>query len=99
MSRRKRRDDFLDSRIGQTALDLYRLGLQMLRDGVDPRSDQWADVAFGLNRALKLPPWSELVLDLEAYAIDPAKLESNNWRLPRQLHRQLATAHRSSGAN
>ena len=34
MSRRKRRDDFLNSQIGQTALDLYRLGLQMLRDGV-----------------------------------------------------------------
>jgi hypothetical protein len=74
------------------ALDLYRLGRDMLRDGVSPSSEEWTDVAFALNRALKLPPWSELVLDLEAYAVDPVKLESANWRLPRQLHRQLAAA-------
>jgi hypothetical protein len=86
----RRRDDFLDSRISQRAIDLFALGCTMLRDGVDPRSDEWADVAFALNRALKLPPWSELVLDLEAYAIDPVKLESTDWQLPRQLHRQLA---------
>jgi hypothetical protein len=78
---------FLDARIGQTALDLYRMGCSMLNRGVDPSSPEWIDLAYGLNRALKLPPWSELVLDLEAYDIDPAKLESANWRLPRQLHR------------
>ena len=33
-------------------------------------------------------PWSEIVLDLSAYAIDPEKLVSANWRLPRQLHRR-----------
>ena len=87
---RRRRDDYLDCRINQTAIDLYKLGCQMLRDGVDPRSDAWTDVAFSLNRALKLPPWSELVLDLAGYSIPPEKLESANWRLPRQLHRQLA---------
>jgi hypothetical protein len=96
---RRRRDSYLDARINQTALDLYRLGIAMLNDGVDPRSDAWIDVAFSLNRALRLPPWSEVVLDLEAYAIDPEKLESTNWRLPRQLHRQLAAAHRGRGAN
>ena len=52
----------------------------MLRDGVDPSSPEWSDVAYGLNRELKLPPWSELVLDLEAFAVDPEKLESTNWR-------------------
>jgi hypothetical protein len=89
---RRRRDSYLDSRINQTALDLYRLGIRMLNDGVDPRSDAWTDVAFSLNRALKLPPWSELVLDLEAYSIPAEKLESSNWRLSRQLHQQLAEA-------
>ena len=88
----RRRGNSLDARISQRALDLYRLGCDMLRDGVDPSSGEWTDVAFTLNRELKLPPWSEIVLDLEAYAIDPTKLESTNWRLPRQLHRQLAAA-------
>jgi len=64
----------------------------MLRDGVPPSSYKWLDVAFALNRELKLPPWVELVLDLEAYAVTVAKLESDDWRLPRQLHRQLAAA-------
>ena len=41
-------------------------------------------------------PWSEIVLDLSAYAIDPEKLVSDKWRLPRQLHRQLAAGHRGS---
>lgn len=89
---RRRRENFLDSRISQTALDLVQFGCNMLHDGVDPSSSEWCDVAFGLNRSLKLPPWSELVLDLEAYDIAPAKLESADWRLPRELHRQLAAA-------
>jgi hypothetical protein len=90
--RRKRRDDFYDARITRRALDLYKLGCAMLRDGVSPSSREWCEVAFALNRELKLKPWDETVLDLEAYDIDPAKLESGSWRLPRALHRQLAAA-------
>jgi hypothetical protein len=95
----RRRGDFLDARISQTAIDLFVLGRNMLHDGVDPASREWCEVAFALNRELKLPPWAEIVLDLEAYDIAPAKLESSNWKLPRQLHRQLAAAHRGRGAN
>ena len=96
---RRRRNEYLDARITQTAIDLFVLGRNMLSDGVDPSSREWCEVAFSLNRALKLPPWAEVVLDLEAYDIAPAKLESSNWKLPRQLHRQLAAAHRVKGAN
>jgi hypothetical protein len=88
----KRRDDFLHSRINQTAIDLYRLGCKMLREGVPPSSEEWIDVAFGLNRALQFRPWDEILLDLEAYAIDPAKLESEKWRVQVELRRQLAAA-------
>ena len=52
----RRRGDFLDARSSQRVLDLYKLGRGMLRDGVDPSSAERIDVAFGLNRALKLPP-------------------------------------------
>jgi hypothetical protein len=96
---RKRRADYLDSRITDRSVELFQLGRRMLRDGIDPRSEAWIDTAFALNKELKLPPWAEMVLDLEAYRIPPEKLESANWRLPRQLHRQLAAAHRGRGAN
>jgi hypothetical protein len=49
--RRKRRDDFYDARITQRALDLYKLGCAMLRDGVSPSSREWCEVAFALPPA------------------------------------------------
>jgi hypothetical protein len=88
--RRERRDDHLDSRITQTARDLYKLGRKMLRDGVDPKSREWGDVGFALNKALGLGPWCELVLDLEGFSFDPKELEQERWRVPLALHRQPA---------
>jgi hypothetical protein len=85
----KRRADFLDSRINQTAIDLYKLGCKMLREGVPPSSEEWIDVAFGLNRALKFPPWAEILLDLEAYDVNT---ERGDWRVQIELRRQLAAA-------
>jgi hypothetical protein len=85
----KRRGDVLDSRINQTAIDLYKLGRKMLREGVSPSSEAFIDVAFGLNRALKLRPWDEILLDAVAYEIEPAKLETEKWRVQLELLRQL----------
>jgi hypothetical protein len=96
----RRRGDFLDARISQRALDLYKLGRGMLRDGVDPSSAERIDVAFGLNRALKLPPWNEVVVDLEAYAINPAKLESALPKRPSSRHaRQVRVGPCMDGAH
>lgn len=85
----RRRDDFLDSRITQTAVDLFKLACNMLNDGVDCESREFSDVAFALNRELKFRPWHRLLLELETYDIDPAELETEEWRVQRELHRQL----------
>lgn len=91
--RRERRDDHIDSRITQVSRDLYKLGCKFLyEDGVSPKSHEFSDVAFALNKSLSLGPWCELVMDIEAFAIDPVELCSERWRVPLQLYRQLAEA-------
>jgi hypothetical protein len=91
---RKRRNEFLDARVTHTARELFRLGCNMLLDGADPKGEEFTDVAFGLNKALKLPPWCEWVLYLEAFSVSlsPEQVESHKWKLPVALHRQLAAA-------
>jgi hypothetical protein len=71
----RRRGDFLDARISQTAIDLFVLGRNMLHDGVDPASREWCEVAFALNRELKLPPWAEIV-----WILKPTTLPLPSWR-------------------
>ena len=91
--RRQRRRDFLDSRVTQRAIDLFALGCAMLNDGVDSDSRDFWDVVFSLNKELGFKPWEcNYVLELEAYDVPPEKLETEPWRIPRQLHRQLVQA-------
>ena len=65
----------------------------MLRQGFLPSSYEWCDVAHALNRELRMKPWDPVVLDLEAYDIDPATLNSESWRAARSLYIQMS--HRS----
>jgi hypothetical protein len=86
----KRRDDFLDSRINETAIALYKRGCQLLREGVSPSSRAVIDCAYDLNYALQFRPWHEVLLDLEAYDIPPEELATEKWRVQVELRRQLA---------
>ena len=70
MRRRKRRDDFIDNKISQRSIDLYKLGKAMLAQGFrGTTSREFYEVSLGLHRALSLRPWQLEVFDFEIYTM------------------------------
>ena len=92
MRRRKRRDDFLDSKISQRSIDLYKLGKAMLAQSFLDDSREFYEVSLGLHRALDLRPWMLEVFDFELYAMTPRYPPHAGFELVRELHRRLVAA-------
>jgi hypothetical protein len=93
MTRRRRRDDYLDSRVNQTALDLFRLGKTMLSQGFTDTSREFYEVSLGLHRALGLRPWQPEVFDFELFIMEPQSFPPHaDFRLVEELHRRLVAA-------
>ena len=90
--RRRRREDYLDSRISQRSIDLFRLGKAMLAEGFASNSTEFYEVSLGLHRALGLRPWQLEVFDFELYAVTPRYPPHAGFELVRELHRRLVAA-------
>ena len=54
---RRKRHEHYDSRINQTAVDLFRLGRRQIAAGIAPNATEFIEVSRGLHRALGLRPW------------------------------------------
>jgi hypothetical protein len=67
----KRRKGVSDSRVNQTAVDLFKLARRMLGQGFTTDSREFIEVSIGLHRALALRPWQIDVLDLRRSRIRP----------------------------
>jgi hypothetical protein len=76
------------------AVDLFKLGLKMQRDGVAQNSREFIEVALALHRELGLKPWHP-----DVFGLDPDTPISERLRLQseidqfcyvRDLRRQLA---------
>ena len=87
----RRRDDF-DSRISQTAVDLFQLGRAMLAEGFADTSTEFYEVSLGLHRALGLRPWQLDILDFEIFDMKPPPVPNADWDLVHELHAQLVRA-------
>ena len=94
MRRRKRRDDFIDSKISQRSIDLYKLGKAMLAQGFRDDSREFYEVSLGLHRTLGLRPWQLEVFDFEIYTMTmtPPYPPHAGFELVRELHRRLVAA-------
>jgi hypothetical protein len=89
--RRKRREDYLDSRISQRSIDLFRLGKAMLAEGFASNSTEFYEVSLGLHRALGLRPWQPDIFDFE-FIMTPPSPPNSDWQFVEELHRRLAAA-------
>jgi hypothetical protein len=93
MTRRRRRDDHLDNRINQTAVDLFRLARKMLKEGVADNSQEFLEVSRGIDRELQLRPWQPCVLDFELFIMKPSSFPPHaGFRVVEELHRRLVAA-------
>jgi hypothetical protein len=93
MSRKRRRDDYLDARVNQTAVDLFRLGKKMLAEGFATNSVEFHEVCHGLDRALDLRPWMPSPFDFELYIMEPQRYPPHAaFQVVQQLHRRLVAA-------
>lgn len=89
----KRRNDISDARINQTAVDLFRLGRRMLRDGVASDSTEFYEVSRGLCRALGLKPWEVDPFDFELFVMEPTRFPPHAaFGVVQELHRRLVAA-------
>ena len=68
---RRKRDDYLDARIGQTAIDLFKLGRQKLGEGMRHDLAEFYEISRGLHRALGLRPWQLDVFDFDLFDLRP----------------------------
>ena len=62
---RRKRHEHYDSRISQTAIDLFVLGRRKLGEGMAPNATEFIEISRGLHRALALRPWQLEVFDFE----------------------------------
>jgi hypothetical protein len=91
-NKRKPRSNY-DSRLNQRALDLFRLGRQMLSRGVRHDSQEMNEVAVGIHRALALKPWQAFVLDIEMGDVKAESFPPHaEFALDQELHRRLVEA-------
>jgi hypothetical protein len=89
----KRRGDFSDSRVNQTAVDLFKLARRMLAQGFMTDSREFIEVSVGLHRALGLRPWQIDVLDFDLYKMKPESYPPHaGYDLVRELHDRLVAA-------
>jgi hypothetical protein len=89
--RRKWRDNY-DTRVTQTAVDLFRLGKKMLAEGFASDSREFYEVSLGLHRALGLRPWQLDIFDFEIFNMTPPSPPDADWQLVHELHRRLVAA-------
>ena len=87
----KRLDD-LDSRVTQTAVDLFKLGRAMLAQGFADNSREFYEVSLGLHRALGLKPWQLEIFDFELFDMQPTHPPHVGFELVHDLHRRLMAA-------
>ena len=80
--------------VTRRAVDLFKLGLKMQRDGVAQNSREFIEVAIALHRELGLKPWHRDVFDLDIDTPVPERLrfqsEIDQFCYVRDLRRQLA---------
>jgi hypothetical protein len=89
----KRRNEFLDSRVNQTAVDLFRLARKMLGEGFATNSVELLETSRGIDRALDLRPWMPGLLDFETSIMEPASYPPHaNFGVVAELHRRLVAA-------
>ena len=88
--KRQRLDDF--RRINQTAIDLFRLGKEMLAQGFSDSSTEFYEVSLGLHRALGLKPWQLEIFDFELFTMQPTHPPHVGFELVHDLHRRLVAA-------
>jgi hypothetical protein len=89
----KRRNGVSDSRVNQTAVDLYKLARSMLAKGCRDDSREFYEVSIGLHRALGLRPWQIDVLDFDLYTMTPESFPSHaGYDFVAELHRRLVAA-------
>ena len=89
--RPKHRDRY-DSRLNQTAIDLFRLGRQHLAAGMRHDSREFVEISLGLHRALGLRPWQSEIFDFEIFAMTPRYPPHAAFDLVEELHRLLLAA-------
>ena len=93
MTRRRRRDDHLDSRISRKSLDLFKLARAMLAQGFTSNSREFIEVSVAIDRELQLRPWQPGVLDFEIFAMTPELYPPHaDYRVVEELHRRLVAA-------
>jgi hypothetical protein len=91
--RRKRRDDFLDARISEESVILFRQGKEMLADGIPPNALAFQKICRDLHRALGLRPWMPEVFDFELYILKAASYPPHaDFHLVEELHARLEEA-------
>jgi hypothetical protein len=91
--RRKRRDDHLDSRITQRAVDSFRLAKAMLAQGFEPNSREFIEVSLAIDCELHLRPWQPCILDFELFDMKPLSFPPHaGFRVVEELHRRLVAA-------
>jgi hypothetical protein len=89
----KRRNGVSDSRVNQTAVDLFKLARRMLGQGFTTDSREFIEVSIGLHRALGLRPWQIDVLDFDLYTVTPESFPPHaGYDLVAELHRRLVEA-------
>jgi hypothetical protein len=80
--------------VTRRAVDLFKLGLKMQRDGVAQNSREFIEVAIALHRELGLKPWHDDVFDLDIDTPVPERLQTqfdiDQFCHVRELRRQLA---------
>jgi hypothetical protein len=87
---RSKHNERYDSRINQTALDLFRLGRKNLAEGMRHDSKEFVQISLGLHRALGLRPWQLEVLDFEVFDMTRPYPPIAAFELVEELHRRLA---------
>jgi hypothetical protein len=81
-----------DSRLSQTAIDLFRLGRKSLAAGMRHDGREFVEISLGLHRALGLRPWQLEVFDFELFAMTPRYPPHAAFHLVEELHRLLLAA-------
>jgi hypothetical protein len=92
-TKRRRRDDYLDARVTQRAIDLFKLGRSMLAQGYANDATEFYEVSRGLHRALNLRPWMPDVFDFEIFDMKAESYPPHaDFALVQELHRRLVKA-------
>jgi hypothetical protein len=89
--RRRRRDDHYDSRVTQTAVELFSLGKRIVAAGAASDSDEIRKIEIDLHRELHLRPWQISPLDFELFDMS-TQTPTADFLLVRELHALLAEA-------